>query len=73
MSVHDGEEWAVVKSTNQTAIFEAATATDQSNLRFRLAGGENVGTVFLVFGNSPEELIADYTDNEVMRTLVAGL
>ena len=70
ISVHDGEEWAVVKSKDATAIFEAATATDESNLRFRLIGGEFIGTVYLVFGNSPEELIADYSDNDAIRALV---
>lgn len=74
VSVNDGESWPVKKSTDIQAIVEAATGVDESSLRFRdSVTGESVGFVYLVFGNSPEELIADHTDSPVMAALVAGL
>ena len=74
VSVNDGESWPVKKSTDIQAIVEAATGVDESSLRFRdSVTGESVGFVYLVFGNSPEDLIADHTDSPVMAALVAGL
>jgi hypothetical protein len=69
VSVHDGEEWAVKRSDNTSEIFNAANSVDTCTLLFR-KHGDRVGTVFLVWGNSPEELICDHSDNDVINALV---
>ncbi|CAH2399605.1 hypothetical protein [Mesorhizobium escarrei] len=72
VSVYDGEEWALVKSTNYEAITAEVAATDATTLRFRLSGGDSVGTVFLVHGND-EDVVCDHSDNEAMTFLVGGI
>lgn len=63
ISVHDGEEWAVERSTDPAVIYPAIASTDMDLIRVH--GGEggvtHVGTFYLVWGNGPGETICDYT------------
>jgi hypothetical protein len=72
LSVHDGEEWACIRSTDFAAVWDALGNTGSDILRLR-KGGEHVGSFSLVWGNAPDasELIADYTDDSegVMNAL----
>ena len=72
ISVFDGEEWTLRRSTKRTAIEAALASTGEDSLRLRDKDGADVGTIYLVWGNDPEgdELIADYTDNETMRNFI---
>lgn len=67
VSVFDGEEWTVKKSTDRDRIMAALGTTDEDTIRFRDAGGDIVGSVYLVYGNAPDEVVSDCTDNA--RTL----
>ena len=70
VSVHDGEEWPVRKSDSVVEIMAALGATDMERLLLRSADGTRIGSILLVYGNSPEEVIADHTDNELIQGLV---
>jgi hypothetical protein len=63
VSVNDGEAWPVKRSRDASAIFEAANAVEEATLKIRDAAGESLGTLLIVFGNCPDELIADYSWN----------
>lgn len=64
VSVNDGEEWTVKKSTNRDEILAALATTGEDSIRIRNAEGEKIGTLYLVYQDGPgDELIADFTDN----------
>lgn len=70
ISVYDGEDWAIVRSTDYEAITAEIAATDETQLMFRR--GEDrvkVGWMLLVHGND-EDVISDHSDNEAMNSLV---
>jgi hypothetical protein len=71
ISVYDGEEWALVKSTDFEAITAEIAATDETTLRFR-EYGISVGSVFLVHGNE-DEVISDMSANDAMDFITRGL
>jgi hypothetical protein len=70
ISVCDGEEYTVKRSTNRNAIRAALCSTDADTILVRKSDGEKVGVIWLVWGNSPEEVVADHTDNEAIREIV---
>jgi hypothetical protein len=70
VSVNDGGEWVVKRSTDAKDIIAALFSTDADYIRFRTASGERVGTVFLVYGNDGWDVINDYTDTEAMRAVL---
>jgi hypothetical protein len=69
ISVHDGEEWALKKSTNVFEVMNALASTDCDNVRFRDASGVYVGTVALIWGNDVD-LISDWTVSPAMEALM---
>jgi len=72
VSVCDGEEWTVKRSTKPGEILAAVRTTDEDYLAFRTADGTYVGKVFLVYGNEPYEVISDYSANEATEALLKG-
>ena len=71
VSVNDGEEWTVKRSTDSRAILAALCSTDSDTLRLRDAAGERVGDIMLVWGND-EDLITDHSDNDATNAFMAG-
>jgi hypothetical protein len=69
VSLYDGEEWTLKRSTARNAIWSAMASTDADTLRFRDADGVSLGTMSLVYGNGGEDLIADHSDNDAMCAL----
>lgn len=69
VSVNDGEEWVLIKSTDADAIYEAIGSTDSDTLKIRTAHDTLVGSMWLVWGNGPRELVSDYTDNDATTAL----
>lgn len=59
VSVNDGEEWVVKKSTKQKEIIDACYSTDEDVLLFR-KDGAYMGRVMLVYGNCGYDVISDY-------------
>lgn len=60
ISVWDGEEWGVKRSRDRDEVLELVNDLDEARLRFRNAAGEKIGWAFIVNGNEPDELVADY-------------
>ncbi len=70
VSVYDGEEFPVKRSTNRAVIRDALASTDEDILVIRESDGTRVGNILLVWGNSPEEVAADYSDFPAIREIV---
>jgi hypothetical protein len=70
ISVNDGEEWVVKKSVKRKEIMDALQSTDADYLMIRTADGTKVGSIYLVWGNSPEEVVCDHTDKPEIAELV---
>lgn len=71
LSLDDGEELAIDRSTDKGAILEALEATSEETLIVRRANGERIGAAFLVYGNEPGVVICDNTDTPEMNALLA--
>ena len=67
VSVFDGEEFAVRRSTNVRDIMGAIESVDESELLFRTANGERIGWALIVLGNDGGDEVSDHTDNEWMN------
>lgn len=61
VSVFDGEQWVLSRSTDTATILSVLASTDEDLLAFR-NGDEKVGEICLVYGNGPD-LFHDWTDN----------
>lgn len=72
VSVNDGEEWTVKRSSDFNQIIEALASTGEDLLKFRSESGEALGTVYLVWGNCGWDLITDHSANEVIAELLTG-
>ncbi len=62
VSLQDGEEWVVKRSTNVHELVMAAQSTDMDRLQIRKIDdvATPLGTILFVYGNSGCEVIADY-------------
>jgi len=73
VSIWDGEDYLLKNSTDPKTIAQNVHQVDEEYLIFSKPNGENIGSIFLVYGNSPEELIADYTDNPLIEELIKAV
>ncbi len=72
ISVCDGEEWPVKRSTNADEILEGMGSTGEDMLKVRSlteTPGKSVAIFELIYGNGPGELIADSSDSEYAATI----
>jgi hypothetical protein len=68
VSVFDGEEWQVKRTTSEKAVFDAIDSVEESQLRFRDAEGNQVGWALVIdYNEEPELSVVDHTDNEFMN------
>jgi hypothetical protein len=79
VSVHDGEEWQVKRSTDYAAIVEAAQSVEQAVLRILDAQtGDLIGNIDIIGYQDPrlavaegyDDSILDYSDNALIREIV---
>jgi hypothetical protein len=70
VSVNDGEEWTVRRSSNLREITDALATTGEDFIRF-YDGDKSVGTFNLIWGNDETgaELISDYSYNDICNEL----
>lgn len=62
ISVWDGEEWQVKKSSSYNEIKEAVESVDEAEMKIRDADGKYVGVaVVSLYGMEPDETVCDYT------------
>jgi hypothetical protein len=66
VSVNDGCEWVLRRSTSLHDILSVLCTTGEDHLILRNASGEKVGIFYLVWGNSAEELVCDHSDNAIV-------
>lgn len=66
VSVYDGEEWTVKRSTDINTVLAALATTGMDTVRWYDRDGNKLGFFTLVYGNAPDgsELIADHADND---------
>ena len=60
ITVNDGEDFPVKRSTDIEAIIQAAFAVDECWLSVHKGKKELLGVIYLVFGNDGWDVIADY-------------
>lgn len=73
VSVDDGGETTVKRSRDLAEIMAAVMTTDEDHLHIHRQDSRYAfGWVRLIYGNDGWDVIADHTDNEAMRALVAG-
>lgn len=72
ISVFDGEEYPVKRSSDREEILKALNSTGIDNLKIWNSEGGCVGIVALVWGNAGWELISDYTATPSMEALLKG-
>lgn len=70
VSVNDGEEWVAKRSRDPAVILAAMGSTDMDGLRFRDADNQYVGFAMLVYGNGPDELVADCSAEGIIPKLL---
>jgi hypothetical protein len=65
VSVWDGEEWQVKRSTSLRAITEAVKSVEEATLRIRNQDGDVVAWALVsAYGLAPDETVIDYGDND---------
>ena len=68
VSVFDGEEWPVKRSTIQRDIYAAIDSVEESQLRFRDKEGKYVGWALIIdYADEPENSVVDFSSNEWMN------
>jgi hypothetical protein len=67
VSVFDGEEWAVKKSKDAKAIFDAIESVEEANIVIRGREFRTASVLVSAYGLGPDETVIDYTDNEWME------
>jgi len=70
LSVYDGEEWAIRFSVDVDAVCDELGACDEETLRVRRADRTTIGDIYLVWGNSPEELVSNYSDVPELNAII---
>lgn len=70
VSLNNGEYWAVKFSTSEREVMAEVYATDEETLKFH-KDGKVVGSVYMVYGNSAGEVMADCTDSPAVEAILA--
>ena len=67
VSVWDGEEWQVKRSSKYTEIVAAVESVEEAQVRIRDAAGEQVGWALVsAYGLEDDETVIDYGVNDYM-------
>ena len=78
ISIWDGEEYAIKRSTNITDILSAMSHTDSDTIVVSDSGISESdsayrGSVYVIYGNEPEYVITDYSAHEWLTELVESI
>jgi hypothetical protein len=77
VTVNNGEDIAITRSTDYRAIMDALWQTDEEHLILHDALGRRQGWFFLVYGNDGHDLVCDYgitaTTDEIWNKVVSPL
>jgi hypothetical protein len=69
VSVCDGEEWTVTRSTDKATILAALFSTDDDLIAIRDAAGNKAGWFRLIYGNDGHDVVSDFSANEVCEAI----
>lgn len=69
VSVNDGGEWVVKRSTNKAEIMAALFSTDEDQIVIRDQDGNRSGWFQLIYGNDGHDVVSDYSDNAVCNAI----
>lgn len=72
ISVYDGEEWVVKRSSDRAEIQRNIATTDETLLKACKPCGTIVGTITLIHGNW-SEVISDHSNNRTMDSIIAAI
>lgn len=70
VSVNDGEEWTVNRSTDKAEIVGALFSTDEDIIRGFRADGQTIGMAYLVYGNDGYDVVNDYSTGKEMEQIM---
>lgn len=77
VSVHDSEEWVVIRSKSFNEIRDSLGGSGEDVLRVRDSDGEYVGMFYLIYNNGSEQdpmiVIADYSVTDTFDRIVEEL
>lgn len=69
ISVNDGEQTTLKRSTDRKTILNALRSTDQDYLWFSRPGHQSIGFVWLIWGNE-DDLISDCTARDEIEEII---
>ncbi|MES0071892.1 hypothetical protein [Mesorhizobium sp. M0058] len=69
ISVSDGEDYPVKKSTDKAEIMAALFSTDEDVIVIRNAAGDKLGWFQLIYGNDGWDVVSDYSANEICNAI----
>jgi hypothetical protein len=67
VSVHDGEYWAIKRSTGYKAIIDAIESVEVCSIRFRNSENELIGTALVTPFEDAECTVCDYSATPFME------
>lgn len=70
-SIFDGGEWVLRRSSNIEAALALMFSSDGDIVHVRTRTGERVGSINLIYGNAPWEVVQDHTDNDKIAACLA--
>jgi hypothetical protein len=70
ISVWDGEEWAVSKSSSYNAIKGVIEGVEEAEIRVRNSAGEKILWASIIPSLNPEESVSNWSDNEYGKAWV---
>lgn len=69
VSVNDGGDWVVKRSTDKAEIMAALFSTDEDQIVIRDKDGNRAGWFWLVYGNDGWDVVSDFSDNAVCNAI----
>jgi hypothetical protein len=70
LSVYDGEEYPIMHSDDPEAVMAELGHCDEDWLQVANEDRKRIGVIFLVYGNDPDEVVADCTDKPEILEIV---
>ncbi len=70
LSVYDGEEYPIMHSDDLEEVMAGLGHCDEDWLQVANEDRKRIGVIFLVYGNDPDEVVADCTDKPEILEIV---
>jgi hypothetical protein len=70
LSVFDGEEWPALHSDDSEEVMAELGHTDTDWLYVENGARQKIGMIWLIYGNDPDEVVADCTDKPEILEIV---